>query len=90
MCEGNMGHYDDAMNGYEFIALYYPDPNIRLVASWNYSEIQALINSGGGGSEREVYSGNIKLTDEEILTLKEIKETNRFDELVSNDRLWLK
>lgn len=43
MCEVNMGEYDDAANGYEFISLFHPDPDIRLNASWDYAEVEALI-----------------------------------------------
>ena len=43
MCEANMLEYDNAANGYEFIALFHPDPDVRLNASWDYAEIEALM-----------------------------------------------
>jgi len=54
MCESKLQNYNDAMNGYEFIALFHPDPNTRLIASWNYEAVQAILNSGSSGGFHEV------------------------------------
>jgi len=61
MCNFELDNYDDAMNWYEFIALFYPDPDTRLTASWNYAEIEALIGSGSGGGEVELGIKNYEL-----------------------------
>ena len=61
MCNFELDNYDDAMNWYEFIALFYPDPDVRLSASWNYEEIEALIGSGTGGGEVELGIKNYEL-----------------------------
>ena len=61
MCNFELDNYDNAMNWYEFIALFYPDPDIRLSASWNYAEIEALIGSGTGGGETEIENGKLKI-----------------------------
>jgi tetratricopeptide (TPR) repeat protein len=53
MCETQMGDYEEAMEGYEFIALYHPDPYIRLLASWDYSELEEILFGGGGISSKE-------------------------------------
>ena len=47
MCLANMSEYDEAMDGYEFISLFHPDPTIRLLASWDFAEIELLINGSG-------------------------------------------
>ncbi len=53
MCLTSIVNYNSAMSGYEFIALYHPDVYTRLLASWDYAEIQALINGSGGVSSKE-------------------------------------
>ena len=93
MCEVNMGEYDDAANGYEFISLFHPDPDIRLNASWDYAEVEALIGGGNaGGNKFQVSSYPLREASElrfkqynEIKEFKEIKELNRINELISND-----
>jgi hypothetical protein len=55
MCETNMGNYNDALTGYQFIAMYHPDAIARLMASWDYTEVEALFN-GMGGSDKETVS----------------------------------
>ncbi|MFZ4590713.1 MAG: T9SS type A sorting domain-containing protein [Ignavibacteria bacterium] len=55
MCETNMGNYNDALTGYQFIAMYHPDAIARLMASWDYTEVEALFN-GMGGSVKETVS----------------------------------
>jgi tetratricopeptide (TPR) repeat protein len=82
MCNFELDNYDDAMNWYEFIALYYPDPDIRLSASWNYAEIEALIGSGTGGGEVELRIKNYELG---IKSKDENAELNRLSEAISDD-----
>ena len=48
MCEANMQNYNAALNGYQFIAMYHSDAITRLMASWDYVEIEALFNGMGG------------------------------------------
>jgi hypothetical protein len=75
MCNFELDNYDDAMNWYEFIALFYPDPDVRLSASWNYAEIEALIGSGSGGGEAELRIKNYELgmkSDHEKLELNRL------------------
>ncbi len=82
-CDYNIEDYDDASNGYEYIALFHPDPDTRLVASWNYAEIQAIIDSSGsGGGERNVEIGT---SDLDIERSKEQQELKRLNNIVSND-----
>ena len=83
MCLANMEEYDDAMNGYEFLALFHPDPDIRLAASWNYAEIEALIGSGGGNKIQVSIHHNLnELRGEE---LQELKDFKRLNEIIIND-----
>lgn len=53
MCMDNMKEYNEAMAGYEFISLYHPESYIRLMASWDYAEIEALLYSSGAISSKE-------------------------------------
>lgn len=52
MCEVNMEEYNDALTGFEFIAMFHPDATMRLLASWDYDEVLGLM--GQGGSEKEI------------------------------------
>lgn len=83
MCLANMEEYNDAMNGYEFLALFHPDPDIRLAASWNYAEIEALIGSGGGNKKQ--VSINHKRNELRGKELQELIEFNRLNEIIIND-----
>jgi hypothetical protein len=59
-CDVNMEDYEDALNGYEFISLYHPDLYTRIMASWDFAEVEDLM--GQGGSEPEIVT---KMTNEE-------------------------
>jgi hypothetical protein len=59
-CNVNMENFNEALNGYEFISLYHPDLYTRLMASWDFSEVEDLM--GQGGSEPEYIA---KMTNEE-------------------------
>ena len=74
MCETNMGNYNDALTGYQFIAMYHPDAIARLMASWDYTEVEALFN-GMGGSEKENVS-----EDKYIFDL-----TNKLESAIAKD-----
>lgn len=76
MCLASINNYNDAMAGYEFIALYHPDAYTRLLASWDYAEVQALLNGSGGTSSKEE-----KLTDEEYFA----KITKRVSKGINED-----
>ena len=52
MCEVNMENYNDALTGFEFIAMFHPDAEMRLLASWDYDEVQDLM--GQSGAQKEV------------------------------------
>jgi len=54
MCETNMSNIELAIEDYEFLSLYHPQPEIRLLASWDYIELEAL--NGQGGSIKEFKS----------------------------------
>lgn len=60
MCDANMTEYNEALDGYEFLALYHPDYYTRLIASWDYAEVFELLGLGGSISEKIV-----KMTNEE-------------------------
>lgn len=62
-CYANIEEYTYTSNTYELLALYHPDPNIRLLASWNYEEIQDLINSGSGGGNQNIEVNEYKLIE---------------------------
>lgn len=49
MCEVNMHKYNDALTGYEFIAMYHPDPEARFLASADHQEIMDMLGEGQGG-----------------------------------------
>jgi tetratricopeptide (TPR) repeat protein len=50
-CEAQMKNLEIALTGYEFIATYHPDPETRLLASMDYSDIEAQMNGGQGGGK---------------------------------------
>ncbi len=52
MCKVNMENYNDALTGFEFIAMFHPDAEMRLLASWDYDEVQDLM--GQSGAQKEV------------------------------------
>ena len=52
MCDVNMENYNDALTGFEFIAMFHPDATMRLLASWDHDEVLGLM--GQSGSEKEV------------------------------------
>jgi len=56
ICEANMYNKQLAVDDYEFLSLYHPLPEIRVLASWDYTEMIALF--GEGGSKREYNSDN--------------------------------
>lgn len=53
MCETNMKDFDAALDGYDFIATYNPDAEVRLMASWDYAAVEDIAGSlGNGGGEK--------------------------------------
>jgi hypothetical protein len=61
ICDANINKYQDAMDGYSFIALYNPDPDARVQASWDAATIEALMNQGGSESENSEASFSKRL-----------------------------
>jgi hypothetical protein len=76
MCLTSIEDYDNAMTGYEFLALYYPEAYARLLASWDYAEVEALSMRTGGISSKEE-----NMTDEEYFT----KLTDRVNKSIDID-----
>ena len=65
MCEANMMNTQLAVDDFQFLSLYHPQPEVRLLASWDYTELEALFGQGGSvkefKSEEEMikYAGKI-------------------------------
>ncbi|HCA44061.1 MAG TPA: hypothetical protein DEP28_12510, partial [Bacteroidetes bacterium] len=76
MCEANLMNYNHAMDGYEFIINFHPDPIVRINASWDYEDLESLL--GQGGAER-----SNEQTEEEYKTKKLKKLLKR----INNDPL---
>lgn len=65
-CDAAIYKYQDAMDGFTFVALYNPDPEVRLAASWDAAEVEALMNNHGGGqneSEELSFAKKVKSID---------------------------
>ncbi len=63
MCLANINELNEAKSGYEFTALYHPDAYIRLLASWDCAEINALLNGSGGISSKEENMSEVEYLD---------------------------
>lgn len=74
MCESKMQNYNDAMDGYEFLAEYHPDPIVRINASWDYEDLAELLGEGSSNKME-------KLSNEEYRLVR----LNKLNKLVSND-----
>ncbi|MBK8553325.1 MAG: hypothetical protein IPL53_20595 [Ignavibacteria bacterium] len=81
MAEIELEILDQAESEYEFLALNHPDPNIRLIASWDYEEIQDLIEAGDGGGEKQFQIVNYELQKEDY----ERQVMNRLNEKIKDD-----
>ncbi|MBI5402892.1 MAG: T9SS type A sorting domain-containing protein [Ignavibacteriae bacterium] len=75
-CYTNMTEYNSALDGYEFISLFHPNPELRLLASWDFAEVEALIGTGGSVSSREE-----KMTPEEFKDYR----VKRMNKLIKGD-----
>lgn len=75
MCMVNMTDYNDALSGYELIALYHPEAYIRLMASWDYDEILSLLNGSGGISSKDE-----NMTENEYLEYLKTKVNSSINE----------
>jgi hypothetical protein len=82
MCEVRMKNYEECLTGYEFIALYHPNAEQRMLASWDYEDIQAMIGGSGGG-EKQLQITNYELQVDEY----ESNELSRLDKLINDDPL---
>ncbi|HMS34268.1 MAG TPA: T9SS type A sorting domain-containing protein [Ignavibacteria bacterium] len=86
MCETKMKNYEVALTGYEFIALYHPNAEQRMLASWDYEEIEELINGSSGG-EKKLQIKNFELQVEELSSIIEMKEFERIEKVINDDPL---
>ena len=75
-CYANITDYNSALDGYEFISLYHPNPDIRILASWDYAEVQALLNSGAGLTNK-----NEKMTEAQFLK----ERIGKMEKLIKED-----
>lgn len=71
-CEANIKKYHEALSGYEFIAMYHPDPEQRLLASWDYNELLAYVNGMGGGEK--VISHAVNIIDFQLKQFEKLNE----------------
>lgn len=74
MCDNKMENYNSALTGYEFISLYHPDADRRIQASWEYDNIESLMNGSGGG-ERDLEIG---ISNLEIDVNRRLERINEF------------
>lgn len=77
LCEAKLDEYEEALDGYEFIALFHPDPEVRLFASYDYALMDSLINGGQGGG----------LDSKTDLTTISMKRYERFNKLFNDKPL---
>jgi len=75
-CYANITEYNSALDGYEFISLYHPNPEVRILASWDYAEVQALLNGGAGLTSR-----NEKMTEAQFLK----ERVRKMEKLIKED-----
>lgn len=80
MCDTRLTNYNEALSGYEFIATYNPDAEQRLMASWEYENIEDLMNGEGGG-ERNLEFGISDLEFEKAVE----RRIKKLDEFVDRD-----
>ena len=99
MCDTRLTNYNEALAGYEFIVTYNPDMEARLLASWEYQNIQDLLEGESGGksnyelgirnyelgiSENEKSNLEFGISDLEFEKVAE-KRIKILDELVDRD-----
>jgi hypothetical protein len=78
MCLGNMGEFDGAVSGYEFLSLYHPDPESRLMASEDLAIVEDLLEGEGGGMNNLTIEQNTQ------------KIKRKVDRLISGDPIMSK
>ncbi|MBL7128862.1 MAG: T9SS type A sorting domain-containing protein [Ignavibacteria bacterium] len=76
MCEANMDNLDDALDGYEFLALFHPDPEARILASWDWDAVLDLLDSGTSGG-----------ITEKIIKMDKQRRLKKFEKLIDSDPL---
>jgi len=76
MCDTRLTNYNEALSGYEFIATYNPDAEQRLMASWEFENIEDLMNGEGGGKSNLEFG--ISDLEFEKTVEKRIKELDEF------------
>ncbi len=81
ICQARMNDLTGAAGGYEMISLYHPDPTTRLMASWDYGEIQSILNGLGGGLSSNESESTAKIVEkinaylDKNPTAKKVKES---------------
>jgi hypothetical protein len=50
----NINYYYEALTGFQFVAMFHPDAELRLLASWDAAELEELMNMGGGVSNAQL------------------------------------
>ena len=80
-CYANITAYNSALSGYEFISLFHPNPEIRILASWDFAEVQALINNGAG-----MTSKSEKMTDEQFFK----ERIRKMEKIITEDPIMKK
>jgi hypothetical protein len=89
ICEARMDNLGGAASGYELISLYHPDPTTRLMASWDYGEIQSILNGLGGGVSSNESETTTKIVEkinaymDRNPTAKKVKEA--FDKTITKN-----
>lgn len=89
MCDTRLTNYNEALAGYEFIVTYNPDMEARLLASWEYQNIQDLLEGESGGKsnyELQITNYDFNKNEKELYyNLEEEKRTKQLDELIDRD-----
>ena len=79
MCEANMDNLEIALDGYEFLALFHPDPEARILASWDWDAVLDLLDSGSSGG-----------ITEKIIEKDKQRRLKKFEKLIDKDPLMKK
>ncbi|CAN5464283.1 hypothetical protein BH10BAC5_BH10BAC5_11770 [soil metagenome] len=71
MCEAEMRDPTVALEGYEFVSEFHPDPTMRLLATWDAQELDDILTGGNGVSRKENFVNIKRLSKYEIEKLKD-------------------
>ncbi len=76
-CLTNMGEFYDAKLGYDMIAMYNPNPNERLLATWDADALEDLLNGAGGNKGGSINENTyLNLDDQEISRIKDLNQNS--------------